>query len=334
MIAGVSCVMLMYLSVKSSLLMLSTVDKTALMGEMSNRLSTSDMSLFSAQDKFNDLLIEKYVNKGMVSLGFNAILRSTGQQVFVKITGHSTSKPYFEYSDNEVATFKILNKAPTVPTIPKLHWAIRSMPNPFKSQVSYISESLHIQKNSTASWLGEQELISVQVLERGNHLHVPGTMSEIRAFTKSVLATLRFAHSRNIANVDLYMANCLFDGQEAFLFDWNDAVIVNESGKTPLRLYQMVPPEAENLTVNEIPYHINVWAFDVWTVGKMLRRLLRNCCSSLHSMRLHGATSVDMKQAKELVALMLHPDPYQRPSTEQLLKHSFFGSVEERGPST
>jgi len=195
------------------------------------------------------------------------------------------------------------------------------MPNPFfgNNHYNFLTKYLNV-KSKKAKWLVGLENISVQVVTRGNHTHYPRTMDELHIFTRSILTTLRFSHSRNVSNQDLFRGNSLFDGEKVYVFDWNDGVVV-EGMRTPLVYYDKVPPECKGKRKNE-NFHINPWAYDMWIVGGVLKSMLKSCCHTIEEVRT-SQKSRRVSQAEEMFSRMVDDDPYKRPDANELLRHPF-----------
>ena len=286
-----------------------------------------------------NLKLRKLVGKGDVSFGFKA--KYQNKTIIAKIATDSD----LYYSDIEIGVFRELNAAPSIPNIPQLQLAIRSMPNPFASNpkvetsISYLTD-LGV-KESHAEELVLKRRISVMVMKLLKKKREPKDLLEVQRFMKSLLEAMEFVHSRNIMHCDLHYYNLHWDGEMVYLFDWNGAFryIPNKVWihypRTPKHMF---PPEAVH---NKSAVHTSVYAFDVYTIGKIMKRLLEDCCGINFEMLQKEALSVldeignkqkgavdkaiaEAAVAYELAAYMMHNDPYVRPTTTQALQHAFF----------
>mmetsp|Transcript_17965 Transcript_17965/g.33290 ORF Transcript_17965/g.33290 Transcript_17965/m.33290 type:complete len:356 (-) Transcript_17965:115-1182(-) len=285
---------------------------------------------------FQSIELIRLVGTGTVSWGFEA--RLDGKTVMAKVAADH----FLYYSDIEIDAFRILKTSPSIPNIPEFHYSIRSMPNPFKNR-TYLQDDLGLSK-SEAENLSEKRRVSVQVMDfvRSEN-RKPETLREVRTLLKSLLSALAFAHSRNVMHCDMHSRNYHFDGNMVSLFDWNgaflyakDQVLIHQP-HAPTHLF---PPEAWK---NTSAVHASVSAFDVYSVGRLTKKLLKGCCGILpvksaedsstntsttthESGRRTNSSSYDKEVALslDLMELMLTADPYQRPNTTQLLNHPFF----------
>lgn len=268
--------------------------------------------------------LEKLIGNGDVSFAFRANYQN--RTVVAKV---ATDSDLF-YSDIEIGIFRELNAAPSIPNIPQLQVAIRSMPNPFDN-VPHLVENLGV-KASEARELVMKRRISVMVMEDLGKSRLPKDLEEVQRLTKSMLETMEFVHSRNVMHCDLHKYNYHWDGSMVRLFDWNGGFFFHPNLKihyprTPKHLF---PPEALH---NKQAVHTSVHAFDVYTIGNILKYLLKSCCGIDYEMiqreaLVKNATKirsvVDAAAAYELATLMTHEDPYTRPTTTQALQHLFF----------
>jgi len=159
---------------------------------------------------------------------------------------------------------------------------------------------------------------------------------------KSFLETIRFAHSRNVMHCDIHDENYLWDGTRVSFFDWNAAYFWDPNTHIPIHYYRapthLFPPEAQK---NTSAVHTSVHAFDVYTIGKLMKGILKESCgitsktikekkkkssaSDSNHDKTHGRTKKDDSVlAYELANWMMIPDPYQRPDTTTALTHEFF----------
>ena len=293
-----------------------------------------------------NLEMVKLIGSGDVSYGFEA--RYQNRTVVAKV---ATDKDLY-YSDIEIGIFHELNMAPTIPTIPQLQLAIRSMPNPFANHnsinksISYLVDNLGLQKSNAESLVMKRR-ISVMVMELLKGNRQPKDLEEVQRLMKSLLETMEFVHSRNIMHCDLHNWNYHWDGEKVYLFDWNGAFryIPNKVWihypRAPTHLF---PPEAVG---NTTAVHTSVYAFDVYSMGRLMKILLSSCCGITFKM-LQAASIKAMKEmdepmkttasntpqdaeyelnaaiAFELAVYMMVSDPYQRPNTTEALQHAFF----------
>jgi serine/threonine protein kinase len=301
-----------------------------------------------------NLEIVKLIGSGDVSYAFEA--RYQNRTAIAKVATDSD----LYYSDIEIGIFHELNVAPSIPNIPQLQLAIRSMPNPFannpsvNSSISYIVDDLGL-KQSNAESLVMKRRISVMVMDflKGNRQ--PKDLEEVQRLMKSLLETMEFVHSRNIMHCDLHQWNYHWDGGKIYLFDWNGAFRYKPNKvwihypRTPKHLF---PPEA---LVNTSAVHTSVYAFDVYSMGILMKKLLSSCCGITFKM-LQAAARNAMEEieemdeptkmattvtfgdntpqeaeyelnaaiAFELATYMMLSDPYQRPNTTEALQHVFF----------
>mmetsp|Transcript_16332 Transcript_16332/g.40945 ORF Transcript_16332/g.40945 Transcript_16332/m.40945 type:complete len:396 (+) Transcript_16332:153-1340(+) len=273
----------------------------------------------------DNLKLERLIGNGDVSFAFRASYKN--RTVVAKIATDSD----LYYSDIEIGIFRELNAAPSIPNIPQLQVAIRSMPNPFRSVV-HLVDNLGV-KASEAKALVMKRRISVMVMEDLGENRSPKDLEEVQRLTKSMLETMEFVHSRNIMHCDLHKWNYHWDGTMVRLFDWNGGFFYEPNTvkihypRTPKHLF---PPEA---LADKKAIHTSVHAFDIYTIGSILKQLLKSCCGidfemiqrealDKNSTRIRSV--VDAAVAYELATLMTHEDPYTRPTTTQALRHLFF----------
>lgn len=259
----------------------------------------------------DDIELITMKGQGTVSVGFQARIQGLDGLYIVKITGDHLT----HYSDTEIYMYGILNAPPTIPNIPKLEFAINSMPNPFDSR-AYLEDILHVD-HITAKWMVRQTKISVMVMEYLDNHRLPTTIGEIRIFLRSLLFTLSFAHSRNVMMCDLYKDNVYFDGTTVKIFDWN-AGFIYKPNSVKMHYHTepsfLMPPEAWN---NDSAVHATVSGFDVWSTGLLLRKLLENAVDD------DSVDNGSYALANGIMKVMLTEDPYQRPDTNKLLQHPF-----------
>lgn len=253
--------------------------------------------------------------EGTVSIGFKARIKGHNGSYVAKITGDD----YLHWSDTEIEMLEILSAPPTIPNIPKLEFAIKSMPNPFHSR-KHLERTLHLSHEST-KWLLKRKNISVIVMEylsQRRH-RLPSSVPEIRTFLRSLLSTFSFAHSRNVMMCDLHPENIYFDGQTVKLFDWN-AGFIYKPNSVKMHYDQepehLMPPEAWN---NESAVHATVSGFDVWTTGLLLQEILEE---------VDAAEDPSYALLQDIMNVMLTKDPYQRPDANELLQHAFLKEKE------
>ena len=302
-----------------------------------------------------DLQLIRLIGNGDVSYGFEA--RYENRTVIAKIASDND----LYYSDVEIDIFRELKAPPSIPNIPELHLAIRSMPNPFASinnnntdnSNTYLVQDLKLTKSDAKS-LVMQQRVSVMVMDLFKNKREPEDLSELRRFMKSLLETMRFVHSRNIMHCDLHELNYFWDGEKAYLFDWNGAFkYAKDKVKIhyPRAPHHLFPPEAwDNVTA----VHASVSAFDVYTIGMLLKRYLKSCCgmtlkkfkknrslldaNDLETILRNSSSDNDQPHANapllllldetmvayDLALYMMTTDPYKRPDTNAALQHYFF----------
>jgi serine/threonine protein kinase len=264
---------------------------------------------------FNDLKFVRLIGGGTVNWVFEA--RLDGRTVAAKIA----SDKFIFYSDIEIDVISILKAHPSISNIPEVQLNIRSMPNPFSNQ-TFLQNDLGL-SDKDAELLASPRRVSVQTMEFLTNKRKPATLQELRIYLQSLLETLDFVHSRNIIHCDLHAGNIHFDGHKVSLFDWNGAFVF-EANK--VRIHQphapihLFPPEAQN---NKSAVHATVSAFDIYTVGLLIKRYCRSSVISSNSNNTH-TDAVLMGLAEDLADRAKTPDPYQRPNASQLLQHSFF----------
>ena len=166
---------------------------------------------------------------------------------------------------------------------------------------------------------------------------------------------------------DLHENNVHFDGKTVTFFDWNGAFIFEE-GKNhfyfPDQMFSLFPPEArmrvssgtnhdqvetfdDHESSPELLYDVNavhatVSAADMWAVGLIIDRYLQRNHDN-GTMIVDGSDSGrgdddgggGQKQLwmrlTELKDWMMTENPYNRPTTDQLLRHPFFSLGNEDG---
>ena len=264
---------------------------------------------------------------GTVSMGFLVRIPKLNNdfQYVAKIAGDKE----LHYSTTEIEMMKILNHPPTIPSIPTLLLAVKSMPNPFATwDFDRLTDDLGCSPDH-ARWLKRQHNISIQVQPLLQHTQTPNAdnLPELARFTRSLLQALQFAHSRNVMHCDLHSRNLFYDNSTGivYLFDWNAAFLYK-----PNAVYihyddepkHLMPPEAQG---NPNATHATVSAFDVWSCGRMLSKRLcgHTSCPALDKSSSSSSGSSMLRQAYDLAALMKTDDPYQRPDTAALLRHPF-----------
>jgi serine/threonine protein kinase len=225
-----------------------------------------------------ELELVKLFGKGYVSYAFEA--KYQNKTVIAKIT----SDKFLFYSDLEIGIFEELNAPPTIPNIPQLQMAIRSMPNPFANHLADVNKTISFLKKdlglsrSEAEDLLMKRRISVMVMDLLENHRKPKNLEEIQRLAKSMLETMNFVHSRNIMHCDLHFNNFHWDGERFSLYDWNggfryepDTVMIHY----PLMPTHLFPPEAKH---NHSAVHTSVYAYDVYTMGRLLKMALKSCC--------------------------------------------------------
>mmetsp|Transcript_19378 Transcript_19378/g.44956 ORF Transcript_19378/g.44956 Transcript_19378/m.44956 type:complete len:463 (-) Transcript_19378:246-1634(-) len=184
------------------------------------------------------------------------------------------------YSHMEVDVFAKLLEAPSIPNIPVVHFAVRSAPNPFWNATHL--EEMGVNADRTRRLLKARR-VAFLVMECLDTEASKGaeTVPEIRKLIRSLLETMQFAHSRNVMHRDLHNSNYFWDGERVSLFDWNMAEVYVPGrvrvhhDNAPEGLF---PPEARD---NSSAIHTSVHAYDVYTIGKLLRGLAKGgCCGS------------------------------------------------------
>ena len=92
--------------------------------------------------------------------------------------------------------------------------------------------------------------------------------------------------------------------------------------RTPTHLF---PPEAK---YNTSAVHTSVYAFDVYTIGRLLKYHIQDCCDitteSLQKRIQSNTATIEEMMVYDLTRLLLEKDPYRRPDTQQALHHPFF----------
>ena len=308
---------------------------------MHDRSGCDDKALSGTSDKdairqFRDKLkLEKLIGNGDVSYGFG--VKYQNKEMIAKV---ATDKDLF-YSDIEIGIFEELNKPPSIPNIPQLQLAIRSMPNPFADNdanttnpISYLV-GLGVDKKN-AKKLVMKRRISVMVMEVLKGRRKPEDLEEVQRMMKSMLETMEFVHSRNIMHCDLHDGNYFWDGDKVYMFDWNGGFrykpgkVKIHYPRTPKHLF---PPEAKD---DESAVHTSVYAFDMYSIGRIMKIKLKDCCGitfqNIQNTALEvetrkksrDATTLNGALAYELAAHMMHSDPYQRPNATEALQHVFF----------
>mmetsp|Transcript_9948 Transcript_9948/g.21359 ORF Transcript_9948/g.21359 Transcript_9948/m.21359 type:complete len:166 (-) Transcript_9948:19-516(-) len=144
---------------------------------------------------------------------------------------------------------------------------------------------------------------------------------------------------------DLHNLNYFWDGDAMVtIFGWNMAVVYDPIAVIPIHHHnapeRLFPPEART---NTSAVHTSVYAYDVYTIGKLARGMIKSCCdweqlerdatkvrngSDIHLVldRANKTATGFLEEAAayDLVRYMMHPDPYQRPDTIAALQHPFF----------
>lgn len=277
------------------------------------------------------------LGEGDVSFAFKANYRN--KTIAIKI---GTDRDLY-FSDLEIDFLRVLQTPPTIPTIPKLHFFIRSMTNPYfaasESVRKHMIDDLGVKK-SGADWLALKRRISLIGIDLLTGKREPQDVDEVRRFTASMLETLQFAHSRNIIHCDLHNYNYYWDGNKTHFFDWN-AAFFYEPNKIPIHhetsAKHLFPPEAQK---NKSAVHTSVYAFDVYTAGKLMQRKLDECCDiNKQTVKAELKEADEEKdknsekvktilvraEAYEAASFMMLSDPYQRPDAATALRHTFFG---------
>ena len=312
----------------------------------------------------DDLELVKLIGSGDVSYGIEA--RFMNKTVIAKIATDSD----LYYSDLEIDIFRELNRPPTIPNIPELLFSVRSMPNPFASYnrnkndtVDYLVGGLGLKQND-AEGLVMKRRISVMAMDLLRDKRQPKDLPEVKKLLRSLLETLRFVHSRNVMHCDLHSHNYFWDGETAYIFDWNGGfryekdVVQIHYPRAPTHLF---PPEAKD---NASAVHASVYAFDIYTMGLLAKKLIKQCCgitwkklrkSALgleedrHKAAEGGKNNtksvnsneyfdnnmteeealglLDEAMAYELALYMMMPDPHERPDAATALEHPFFTGV-------
>eukprot|EP00536_Pseudo-nitzschia_multiseries_P012694 jgi/Psemu1/32865/gm1.32865_g len=318
----------------------TTVDQTDIdekddkSSERSCTETESDASSF-----YSDLELIKLIGTGAISYGFKA--RYKNRTVVAKI---ATDKDLY-WSDIEIDFLHELKRPPTISNIPKQYFSIRSMPNPFFSGNQTYLKQLGISSSDIKELITKRR-ISVIVMDYRKGDRDPKDLNELRRLMKSLLETMQFAHSRNIMHCDFHNYNYIWDGEKVSFFDWNAAYFY-EPNKVPINYkmapHHIFPPEAQK---NTSAVHTSVYAFDVYTIGKVMKRLLKDCCeirsetiqknlsqlkASNRTLNKEDSDLQDEVVAYELADWMMTPDPYKRPDTTKALAHSFFHKVTQGG---
>lgn len=266
---------------------------------------------------FDDLELLELKGSGDVSMGFKASIRGRDGLYIAKITGDS----FLHWSNTEIQMFNYLNAPPTIPSIPKLEFAIPSMPNPYKNR-TYLEENIGLDRDDI-DWLVRKDNISIMVMEFLDNHRFPTTIQGIRVFMRSLLYTLEFAHSRNVMLCDLHTGNVYFDGETVKLFDWNGAFFFQPS-VVKMHYYGapnfLMPPEAWNDT-NAV--HVTVSGFDIWSAGLLLKKLVYREGSSISESFNDSFDEATDSLLKDFMNAMLTKDPHKRPDATELLKHPF-----------
>lgn len=263
--------------------------------------------------RFQEIELIKLLGGGDVNYAFTA--RYNNETVVAKI---ATDKCIFQM-DWEIDIFHELNSPPSIPNIPKLKLAIRSIPNPF-TDATYL-EGLGLSSKVANRFILKRR-ISVMVMGHLQGRRQPKSIREIRRLMKSLLETIRFAHSRNIIHGDIHGQNYFWDGKRASIFDWNGAFRYEKDKNLihyPNTAKHLYPPEAWD---NKTAVHASVYAFDVYTIGKRLKKLLNK--TGVRELKSEDTDRDDKLMALNLVEYLMTPDPYQRPDTNLALSHPFF----------
>lgn len=187
------------------------------------------------------------------------------------------------------------------------------MKNPFQKSKRYLREDLGL-STTNADVLVSKRRISVIAMDFLSSKHaLPTTLSDLCRYIRSLLETLEFAHARNVMHLDLHAGNVFWDGEMVPLFDWNAARIYDPN--VPQRIGNRIPTEAQ---VDEAATHASVSAFDIYTVGLLLKsRILKHWSH-------HNDDDTGMEVAHRLADHMMTVDPLSRPNATQLLRHAFF----------
>jgi len=276
---------------------------------------------------YNDLELIKKIGAGDVSYAFKA--RYKNKTVVAKIATDSD----LYYSDLEIDFFRELKKPPSISNIPELYYSIRSMPNPFfAGNTTYLRNDLGISSGGAKSLITKRR-ISVIAMDLLKGKRESEDLNEVRRLMKSMLETMQFVHSRNIMHCDLHGNNYYWDGKKVHFFDWN-AAFWYEPNNVPIHYNRapkhLFPPEAQK---NTSAVHTSVYAFDVYTIGRLMKMLLEDCCGitwkSLQKSRGKNISKaktsalLDKALAYEMAEYMMIPNPYKRPDTTAALKHPF-----------
>ncbi len=266
---------------------------------------------------FQDLELFQLAGSGGVSMGFKAKIRGRDGVYIAKITGDSLMR----WSDTEIQMFHILNSPPTIPNIPQLELAVKSMPNPYNNR-THLEKDLGLDRNDVKR-LMQFKNVSILVMEFLDNHHFPKNVEEIRVFMRSLLYSLQFAHSRNIMLCDLHTGNVYFDGETVKLFDWNGGfffqpeVVKMHYNFAP---HHLMPPEAWN---DENAVHVTVSGFDIWSTGLMLEKFLNRTDSSISDSFDDSADEFTESLLDDFLKAMLTKDPHKRPDAGKLLQHPF-----------
>lgn len=264
-----------------------------------------------------------FKGKGTVSMGFLVRIPKLGDEArfIAKVSGDKR----LHYYTTEIEMMNILNKAPTNPSIPTLLLAIESIPNLFSTwEIDRLTNDLGCSRHY-AKRLKSYREISIQVQPLLQHTQTPNVenLPELARFMRSLLQALHFAHSRNVMHCDLHSKNLFYDNVTGtvHLFDWNAAFIYRPNA-VYIHYHDepkfLMPPEAQD---KPNATHATVSAFDVWSCGRMLSKLLcgHSSCPFDESM----SNREPLKQAHDLASQMKTVDPLQRPDTAALLRHPF-----------
>ena len=287
----------------------------------------------------SDEIVEK-VPKGVInkdrqpgslrSIAFSATVPKLGMgggddEYVLKIAGEET----LFYTHMEIKAFGIMNQPPTVPNIPKLAWSAEVTRNPYATweyddfEEYFKPRGLSIED---IKWLKNQIEISVEIVENVPHTGLPNKsdLPELSRFMSSLLRALSFAHSHFITNNDIAKRNVRYDKETGttYLFDWSDMRIYEPHGKTYLNPFvSMEPPEARDI---DLPVHVTVSAFDVYSAGVMLNKILCGHTECDNDAAVLKSDKNNMLwQAHDLANKLMTQDPFERPSAEDMLNHEF-----------
>jgi serine/threonine protein kinase len=313
-----------------------------------------------SSSQFDDLEFVKLIGEGDISYGFEVRFKRQNQNQNRKndsatstSTGTTTTNKKKEkqqkrfiakiaadqnlyFSDLEIDIFRELKKPPSISNIPEIHSYIRSIPNPFTNATLLKRKDLNLSPDIIES-LGMNRLISIIVmdlLEYKRRPYASKSLQEIRLFTKSLLESFSFVHSRNIMHCDLHNNNYFWNGQQVYLFDWNSGFRYDPNQDMLIHhwcpTHYLYPPEAKG---NKSAIHTSVYAFDVYTIGLILEYIIEECCNITSKTIIDNHTTSEELMAYDLAEYMMTSDPYKRPDTNQALQHQFFLSSQKSNTS-